>query len=253
MSEQGENNTTSQARPESFWRESKKGEQKPASTTLNPEFISLLERAAPGTYLDIGTGDARVIPEVPAKHHVVGVDINQQELVKASEKDIENASFLRAAAERLPFPDSSADGILLLGVLSTVEPGRREQMLREVERVLKEKGLLYVAEFTLIDDPKARTGRDNKLWSDVYRDDLSETGEFGTVVVRNADGSPRFHAHHFAQEELEQLFKKHHVSVDKCEKVTVISQVSKKARDTWNIWGNKLEGGEVEVNSRTHG
>lgn len=242
MSEPGEQDQVNEevvSKPEVFWRENKSGEQKPASTSLNPEFITLLEQSPPGTFLDIGTGTGRIIPEIPSQHHIVGLDINQDELVQAQEKDIEGASFVRARGEALPIADQSVDGAFLLGVLSTVDKGKRDKMLKEVDRVVKEGGLVYVAEFTRIEDPEARTVRDNKLWSDVYRDDESETDEYGTIVARNPDGSPKFHAHHFTKEELVESFEQNNLEVLGVQKVKVKSTVSGADRDNWNVWGTK--------------
>ncbi len=222
-----------------FW-ESDRSAEKPASTTLHPEFLARLAERGPLTLADIGSGRGKVLGEL-GKHNVIEVDINQDDLQAAKEMDYPNASFVRASGELLPLADNSVDGALLLGVLSTVDRERREKMFKEASRVVKDNGLVYVAEFTTIDDPEAVAAMTGKKWSDIYKDDAPITGEYGTVIVRNPDGSPKFYAHHFTQEELADLYDRNQLEVDAIKRVQVISQVSGKIRDNWNIWGTKRE------------
>lgn len=69
----------------------------------------------------------------------------------------------------------------------------RENLLRECSRILKPKGVIQIAEFGLTQNKEE------------YLEHAKATGEYGTVIVKNPDGSERFRTHNFAREELEQL------------------------------------------------
>lgn len=90
----------------------------------------------------------------------------------------------------------------------------------------------------MITDPTVYTST-GKRWVDVYNQDLESTGEFGSVIVQNGDGSPRFIGHHYTENELVDLLRENGIIVLRSEKVQVRSKVSGLFRDNWNVWGYK--------------
>lgn len=129
--------------------------------------IDVVRRYAPGfdvdgsRVLDVGCGDAGVIiafAESGAK--VAGVEVDAGSLararVRAEEHGVE-VDLVSGAAERLPFENESFDLVILDNVLEHVED--RQRTLREIGRVLRPDGLLYMvtpkplALYSLWNDP----------------------------------------------------------------------------------------------------
>lgn len=108
--------------------------------------------------VDLGCG-AGVVSRGLARHfeQVVGVDVNPDniELARTIAQDagIENAAYRQAHATELPLENDSVDLVVVNGVLEWVgvndtgdDPRRlQRQVLREVGRVLRPSGVLYLA------------------------------------------------------------------------------------------------------------
>lgn len=92
--------------------------------------------------LDLGCGDGRLSAELIEKgHEVSGVDVSLEGIEAAQSKGI-NA--VRAdMEEKLPFPDSCFDAVLLLDTLEHLYD--QEGIIREVHRVLKDDGKLIIS------------------------------------------------------------------------------------------------------------
>ncbi|MDD5415952.1 MAG: class I SAM-dependent methyltransferase [Candidatus Daviesbacteria bacterium] len=231
---------TESASLETIYRLKDTGVHAPASTTLHANFISLVK---PGDlFLDIGCAHGRVTHQLDILGaRAVAFDPNLQELL-TGKAEFPELSFLQAYGEYQPFPPDTFDGAVMLGVLGAVNRNQREEILNETMRVLKDGGLIYVAEFALINDPFQRTHYDNRRWVDVYTRDSNVIGEYGSVVVHNTrDGGIWFIAHHFRSDELSDLLQHSGVKIMASKNVTVESQVSGQLRDTFNIWGLKVK------------
>lgn len=127
----------------------------------------LLRRHVPGfqlsgaDVLDIGCGDAGVlIALAESGANASGVELSEDSLRRARVRSREHGvhvSLAKAVAEDLPFPDGSFDLVLLDNVLEHVSD--RERTLREIRRVLRPGGLLYMvtpkpfAAYSLWNDP----------------------------------------------------------------------------------------------------
>lgn len=96
--------------------------------------------------LDIGCGDAGVIIAfAEAGSTASGVELDEESLRRARVRAEEHGvpvALSRAVAEHLPFPDASFDLVILDNVLEHVRD--REGTLREIHRVLRPRGLLYM-------------------------------------------------------------------------------------------------------------
>lgn len=100
-----------------------------------------------GIGLDIACGTGQVaIPMARKMKRVYGVDISMGMLQKAFElsqkKTINNISFARCDSESLPFGDNSFDFISCSGALHAFP--NAENSMREMQRVLKQGGILAV-------------------------------------------------------------------------------------------------------------
>lgn len=114
--------------------------------------LSVLEKYVPdfsargARVLDIGCGDAGVIIAfAEAGAEVAGLELDEKSLKRAAVRAGEHrvsATLAKGVAEALPFPDGSFDLVILDNVLEHVTD--RPGTLREIRRVLRADGLLYM-------------------------------------------------------------------------------------------------------------
>jgi ubiquinone/menaquinone biosynthesis C-methylase UbiE len=110
--------------------------------------LGKIERVRPieGRWLDCGCaeGDYTVALLRSGAREAVGTDVSQPrvEAAKTRWQGVSGLRFVGAAAEEMPFPDESFDGVLLNEVLEHV----RDEMetLREMRRLLTPGGALFV-------------------------------------------------------------------------------------------------------------
>lgn len=190
--------------------------------------------------MDVGCCSGRTSRELASIGcKMIGIDLNIDELSlgrRLNKK--QEVHYIQAFGEQLPFRSGVFDGAVLLGVLGAVDKSTREQILQDTMRCLKPKALAYVAEFCFITDKNLYTTT-GKKWADVYNQDVSITGEYGSVIVKNSDGLPMFIGHHFREDEFLNLLANSGVTTVGIERVQVHSKVSGSIRDNWNAWGYK--------------
>ncbi len=105
--------------------------------------------------MDLGCGsglDSLIAAErVGENGRAAGVDFSSAMLERArcslSQTGLSNLVFLQAAAERLPFGDASVGCVLVNGIFN-LNPFR-EQIFRELARILKPGGSVFGAELVL--------------------------------------------------------------------------------------------------------
>lgn len=110
----------------------------------DPERLkSLLQLPAPGRLLDAGGGTGRVASQLRSLIDVVIVsDLSPGMLQQAQQKD--GLRPLLAHAEKLPFPDSSFERVLVVDALHHF--CHQEQAVADLVRVLKPGGRLVIEE-----------------------------------------------------------------------------------------------------------
>jgi SAM-dependent methyltransferase len=72
---------------------------------------------------------------------VSGVDVNRENL-EVARKTAPAATFVYGSALELPFEAESFDAVTMFDVLEHLPPGKEEQALREIRRVLRPGGML---------------------------------------------------------------------------------------------------------------
>lgn len=97
-----------------------------------------------GSVLDLGCGTG-VGSEMLARRgaSVVGIDIDPQTIVQATEKFGSSIDFLEGSVHAIPLADSSVDVVVCFEVIEHVdEPAR---VMKEIARVLRDDGLLLIS------------------------------------------------------------------------------------------------------------
>jgi len=102
--------------------------------------------------LDIGCGRGELVFWAARKGaEVVGIDYSQEAIKlaqeakeKRSQEDRKKISFLLVDAKDLKFPDKSFDAVFLVEVFEHLYPEEQEKVFKEVLRVLKKEGFVFV-------------------------------------------------------------------------------------------------------------
>ena len=131
-----------------------KGRETPSTVELDE---LLFENVPEGSeVLDFGCAWGRIAFHLQKKgYNVTGFDLNDNAIAAANETArktnvmyTERVKFETANAIELPFPEESFDACILQAFLTTIiQPEDRKKILSEAYRVLKEDGILYLADF----------------------------------------------------------------------------------------------------------
>lgn len=104
----------------------------------------LIEKAR-GKVLEVGVGTGLNLPFYREDVEVVGVDLSEKMLEKGRKKAIRaKVMLLKADARSLPFLDGSFDTVVSTFFLCVIP--KKEEVLREIRRVLKPDGVLLAME-----------------------------------------------------------------------------------------------------------
>ena len=185
------------------------GRETPSTVEIHESFFKAVPE---GSYvLDFGCAWGRIAFQLQKLgYNVMGFDLNENTIATAiatarinNENYKGRVKFQTANAMELPYDDESFDACILQAFLTTViSLGDRRKVLSEAYRLLKENGILYLADFG--------QNSENSLYRERYRRDYPLTEEFGTFIVTDDvknRGKELFRAHHYTKEELLELVK----------------------------------------------
>jgi ubiquinone/menaquinone biosynthesis C-methylase UbiE len=99
--------------------------------------------------IELGCGDAQLARALLERHpdsSVTGLEVDERQHAKNLASPRAGLRFVAAGAQAVPFPDASFDLALMLKSLHHVPLAFMSQALREVARVLRPGGHLYVSE-----------------------------------------------------------------------------------------------------------
>lgn len=163
--------------------------------------------------LDLGCGVGRLTLELGRLgHKVTGIDISEDAIknanLNAEKKNLtDRCSFACESATSLPFDNNTFDVIIIQAVLTIIESKEdRKKILLESNRILKENGFVYLAEFS---QNWHITGYRNK-----YLNHFSKTGEEGLFIVFDINGNEEYRAKHFSNKEISLLILDSGFSID---------------------------------------
>ncbi len=133
----------------------------------NPVALSNIREG--DTVLDLGSGagfDAFLAArKVGKKGKVIGVDLTKEMIAKAKsnakKSGFTNVEFKLADIEDLPLEDESID-VIISNCVINLAPNKRK-VFAEANRVLKEKGRMYVSDIVLLENISEEKKKDKKL------------------------------------------------------------------------------------------
>ncbi len=107
------------------------------------------------TLLDIGCGYGRIMDQLFRQGYsdITGVDFSWQ-MVKQGKSSLPGLDFAQASPA-LPFRSNSFDAVVLMAVLTCIpDNSHQELIMGEINRVLKENGIVYITDFMINTDPR---------------------------------------------------------------------------------------------------
>ena len=143
--------------------------------------------------LDIGCGYGRTLKELYdlGYRNLIGIDFSK-EMIDRAWNLYSYINFYVGNGNELSFDDSSIDSVILLGVLTCIpNKSNQEQLIKEIYRILKPSGILYINDFLL---------NDSLMYLDRYDKYKDKYGDYG--IFETADGGV---FRHHTKEYLENL------------------------------------------------
>ncbi len=121
-------------------------------------FLNFIDTDSVSSFIDLGCGAGNYtikIAEMLGKSRIWAVDLWKEgiELLKkrSEELNIKNVNAIVAdIRKRLPFEDESFDASLIATVIHHFNKSKRIEILKEVARITKTGGMLYIVEFKKI-------------------------------------------------------------------------------------------------------
>lgn len=124
--------------------------------------------------LDVGCGYGRTLNELynHGFHNLTGIDYSQG-MINRGKRLYPHLNLIKNDGNTIPFSDNEFDAVILLAVLtSSHKDEEQENLISEISRVLKNKGILYINDY-LINQDERNLKRYNK-----YRDKYGTYGVF---------------------------------------------------------------------------
>lgn len=105
---------------------------------------NMLKSSRPKLILDIGCAEGFITSFLAGgKTYVVGVDLNES--IKIAKGEVKKADFVYASITHLPFKDECFDAVTLLEVMEHLPDDILAAGIKEVDRILTQKGTLLVS------------------------------------------------------------------------------------------------------------
>jgi len=118
--------------------------------------------------LDVGCGYGRTLDELHQNGYcnLIGIDFSEG-MIDRGKEQFPYLDLRVKETDTIDLPDSSVDAVILFAVLTCIRTNTEQmQLLREIQRVLKPNGILYVNDFLLNTDE--RNVARYKKYQDVY-------------------------------------------------------------------------------------
>lgn len=189
------------------------GDNIPSSLELSPIIYNYINQN--DNICDIGMGFGKTIFELYKKgfHNLSGVDSNSSGIDFANETikkfDLNgNFKFIIGNAENIDIESKSQDAVITQAFWTTIINFQdRKNILKEINRILKNNGILYISDFGQTPDvPKYRQR---------YEDGILKGYEKGTFeVIDPQTGAVEYLAHHHTKKEFTELLKEGNFKIE---------------------------------------
>ncbi len=106
--------------------------------------------------LDVGCGYGRTLDELyhNGYHNLIGIDFSSG-MIERGKQQFPYLDLRVKEDTKIALPDKSVDAVILFAVLTCIRTNEeQEQLLSEIQRVLKPQGILYVNDFLLNTDER---------------------------------------------------------------------------------------------------
>lgn len=143
--------------------------------------------------LDVGCGDGAIecyLQKILPQCIATGIDISEQSILAATDKNIPQTNFLLFNGKEIPFADNCFDVVFIAAVLHHIEFSLHQKLINEMYRVLKPGGRLYLFEHNPL-NPLTRYlvktcpfDKDARLLSFGYAKQLLIRANFSKVKIK---------------------------------------------------------------------
>lgn len=140
-------------RQDEYWNSV--SEQKEFTTPFQAEAFSRFVKKE-SCILDVGCGYGRTLDELyhNGYRNLIGIDFSDG-MIERGKRQFPYLDLRVKENTAIDLPDSSVDAVILFAVLTCIQTNEeQEQLLKEIRRVLKPKGILYVNDFLLNTDER---------------------------------------------------------------------------------------------------
>ena len=106
--------------------------------------------------LDVGCGYGRTLNELynHSFKYLTGIDYSQG-MINRGLNLYPHLNLIKTEGDKIPFTDNEFDAVLLIAVLtSNTKQAEQENIISEIRRVLKDDGILYLADFLINQDKR---------------------------------------------------------------------------------------------------
>ena len=106
--------------------------------------------------LDVGCGYGRTLHELYENGYknLIGMDFSEG-MIKRGKELNPDIDFRVMKSSKIDMPDESVDSIILLAVLTCIiDDKEQEDLIKEIYRVLKKDGIIYINDFLLNNDER---------------------------------------------------------------------------------------------------
>lgn len=111
--------------------------------------LKKFESDLPQQILDIGCGDGATevfIQRNFPSWHTMAIDVSEKSLQRAKQRNLDNVSFICYDGKEIPFEENSFDIVFVAAVLHHIDFSLHDAFVKEIYRVLKKGGRVYVFE-----------------------------------------------------------------------------------------------------------
>lgn len=138
---------------EEYWNKVAEEKEFPTPFKLD-EFLKYTSKEM--KILDVGCGYGRTLNELHNQgfRNLIGIDYAQN-MINRGLRQYPYLNLKKNNGDNLPFPNDEFDAVILIGVLtSNIEDDKQEKLISEIDRLLKDQGILYLADFLINTDER---------------------------------------------------------------------------------------------------